>query len=111
VVGLQVFLLHWRAAFHAKVMWAPVLVAPAVAAGAVAASITRTGVAGWSAVGLFAVGLVVGLIGLVLHLRGVARRIGGFTLRNLTAGPPFLLPLAYGALALTGALAVVWTVP
>jgi hypothetical protein len=48
------------------------------------------------------------LIGLVLHLRGVAQRVGGFTLRNITAGPPFLLPLAFGALALTGGLAVVW---
>jgi len=44
----------------------------------------------------------------VLHLRGIAARVGGFTVRNLTAGPPPLLPLAFAALALTGGLAVVW---
>lgn len=111
VVGLQVFLLHWRAAFHAKAMWAPVVVAPVVAVAAVAASTTRAGLAGWSAAAVFVVALAVGLVGTVLHLRGVARRIGGFTLRNLTAGPPFLLPLAFGALALTGLLALVWRSP
>ena len=41
-------------------------------------------------------------------MRGTARRIGGFTLRNLLAGPPPMLPLAFAALGLTGVLAVMW---
>jgi hypothetical protein len=108
VVGGQVFLFHWRAAFRAKSMYGPVVMAPIIAAAGVAAAIARTDVIGWTATAVFAVGFVDGLIGLVLHLRGVARRVGGFTLRNVMAGPPFLLPLAFGALALTGGLAVVW---
>lgn len=108
VVGGQVFLFHWRAAFRSKAMYGPVVMAPIIAAAGVAAAIVRNDVIGWTAFAIFAVGFVDGLIGLVLHLRGVAQRVGGFTLRNIAAGPPFLLPLAFGALALTGGLAVVW---
>jgi len=108
VVGAQVLLLHWRAAFHAKAMYAPVAVAPLVVAAGVAAAVVRNDVVGWAATAVFTVAVVVGLVGSVLHLRGTAARVGGFSLRNLTAGPPPLLPLAYGALGVTGALAVVW---
>jgi hypothetical protein len=108
VVGAQVFLFHWRAAFRSKAMYGPVIMAPIIAAAGVATAIARTDVIGWTAVAIFAVGLLDGLVGLVLHLRGVAARVGGFTMRNLTAGPPPLLPLAFAALALTGGLAVVW---
>lgn len=108
VVGAQVFLFHWRAAFRAKTMYLPVVAAPLLAAAGIATAIVRNDVVGWIAVVVFAVGVLGGLLGTVLHLRGVAARIGGFTLRNLTAGPPPLLPLAFAALAITGGLAVVW---
>jgi hypothetical protein len=108
VVGAQVFLFHWRAAFRSKAMYGPVVMAPVIAAAGVIAAISRTDPIGWAAVAVFAIGLLDGLIGLGLHLRGIAARVGGFTARNLTAGPPPLLPLAFAALALTGALAVLW---
>ena len=108
VIGAQVFLFHWRAAFRSRAMYGPVVMAPIIAAAGVAAAIARNDVVGWIAVAIFTIGLVDGLIGLVLHLRGIAARIGGFTARNLTAGPPPLLPLAFAALALTGGLAVIW---
>lgn len=108
VVGGQVFLFHWKAAFRSKAMYGPVVLAPIIAAAGIAAAIVRNDVVGWAAAAIFAIGFVDGLIGLVLHLRGVAARVGGFTLRNVVAGPPFLLPLAFGALGLTGFLAVVW---
>jgi hypothetical protein len=108
VVGSQVFLFHWGAAFRSKAMYGPVVMAPIIAAAGVAAAIARNNIIGWTATVIFAVGFLDGLIGLVLHLRGVAARIGGFTIRNIVAGPPFLLPLAFAALAATGALAIVW---
>src|SRR5215207_9571069 len=108
VVGAQVFLFHWRAAFRSKAMYTPVIMAPVIAAAGVAAAIARNDVVGWISVAIFVVGLLDGLIGLGLHLRGIAARVGGFTLRNMTAGPPPLLPLAFAALALTGGLAIVW---
>jgi hypothetical protein len=108
VVGAQVFLFHWRAAFRSKAMYGPVVLAPIIAAAAVVAALSRTDALGWVTLGVFAIGFVDGLIGLALHLRGIAARVGGFTVRNLTAGPPPLLPLAFAALALTGGLAIVW---
>ena len=108
VVGDQVFLFHWRAAFRSRAMYGPVVMAPVIAAAGVAAAISRNDAVGWTAVVVFGVGLLDGLIGLALHLRGIAARVGGFTLRNVLAGPPPLLPLAFAALALTGGLAVVW---
>jgi hypothetical protein len=101
-------LFHWRAAFRSKAMYGPVMVAPIVAIAGVVTAVVRNDVVGWTAIAVFAIGLLDGLIGLYLHLRGIAARVGGFTLRNLTVGPPPLLPLAFAALALTGGLAVVW---
>ena len=108
VVGGQVFLFHWRAAFRSKAMYGPVVMAPIIAAAGVAAAIVRNDVVGWAALVIFAIGFIDGLIGLTMHLQGIAHRVGGFTLRNVTAGPPPLLPLAFAALALTGGLAVIW---
>jgi len=108
VVGAQVYLFHLRAAFRATSMYGPVLLAPVLVGAGVVGAVTREGALGWLVLGVFAAGFLEGMIGTVLHLRGVSARIGGFTLRNLTAGPPPLLPLAFGALGLTGALAVAW---
>lgn len=108
VLGAQVLLLHWRAAFRARAMYLPVLAAPLLTAAGIATAIARNDVVGWLATAVFAVGVLGGLLGVVLHLRGTAARVGGMTLRNLMVGPPPLLPLAFAALALTGGLAVVW---
>jgi hypothetical protein len=78
-----------------------------VLAGVVGA-LQRDGALGWIVFAVFAFGIVDGLVGVYEHLRGIARRIGGFSLRNLMSGPPPLLPVAFMALALTGALALVW---
>jgi hypothetical protein len=47
-----------------------------------------------------------GLVGTVLHARGVARKPGGFSepTYNLVMGPPLLAP---GSLVLVGGMAVV----
>lgn len=108
LLGLQVLLFHWRAAFKKWTMYGPVLMAPVLALAGVVGAITRDGWLGWAIVAVFALGIVDGLVGVVEHLRGVAQRIGGFSLRNLVAGPPVLMPVMFTALATSGALAVVW---
>src|SRR5215207_2347155 len=72
VVGGQVFLFHWRAAFRSKAMYGPVVMAPIIAAAGVAAAIARNDIVGWTAVVIFSIGFLDGLIGLALHLRGLA---------------------------------------
>ncbi len=108
VVGLQVLLFHWRAGFRRLTMYGPVLLAPLLVLAGVVGALQRDGLVGWVVLAGFGVGILDGIIGIAEHLRGIARRIGGFSLRNLMSGPPPLLPVAFMALALTGALALVW---
>jgi hypothetical protein len=108
VIGLQVLLFHWRAGFRRLTMYGPVLLAPVLVVAGVVGALQRDGVLGWIVLAVFVFGVVDGLVGVYEHLRGIARRIGGFSLRNLMSGPPPLLPVAFMALALTGALALVW---
>ena len=89
-------------------MWAPVLMTPAVVAGALIGALARDGVWGWIALVLLAVAVADGLVGVVLHARGVGYQIGGFSLRNLVAGPPVMLALAYAAIGVLGVGALVW---
>ena len=108
VVGLQVLLFHWRAAFRRWTMYGPVLLAPVLAGAGVVGALSREGWLGWAVLAVFLFGIVDGLIGIYEHARGVAGRIGGFSLRNLVAGPPVLLPVMFTALAFSGGLAVLW---
>ena len=108
VIGLQVLLFHWRGGFRRLTMYGPVLLAPVLVVAGVLGALQRDGVLGWAVLGLFGLGIVDGVVGVFEHLRGIARRVGGFSLRNLMSGPPPLLPVAFMALALTGALALVW---
>lgn len=108
LLGIQVFLFHWRAAFSRWTMYLPVLAAPVVALAGIVAAITREGAIGWIAAAVFALGFVDGLIGTYEHFRGIAHRTGGFTPRNLVAGPPPLLPVTFAAVAFSGGLAVLW---
>lgn len=108
LLGIQVFLFHWRAAFSKRSMYLPVLAAPLLALAAVVAALTREGAIGWVALAVFAVGVAGGLFGAYEHLRGIAGRIGGFTPRNLVAGPPPLLPGTFAAIAFSAGLAVIW---
>jgi hypothetical protein len=108
LLGLQVFLFHWRAAFSRRTMYLPVLAAPLLSLAAIVAAVTREGAIGWIAVVVFAVGVLGGLVGVYEHLRGVRYRIGGFSVRNLVAGPPPLLPATFAAVAFSAGLAVLW---
>ena len=108
LLGVQVLLFHWRAAFTKWTMYGPVLLAPVLAAAGIVAALTRDGWVGWAALVVFVLGVVDGVVGIYEHARGIAGRIGGFSLRNLVAGPPVLLPVMFTALAVTGGLGLVW---
>ena len=109
LLGLQVLLFHWRAAFKKWTMYGPVLLAPVLAGAGLVGAFSREGWLGWAVLAVFVLGVVDGLIGVYEHGRGVAGRIGGFSLRNLVAGPPVLLPVMFTALAFSGGLAVLWS--
>jgi hypothetical protein len=108
LIGLQVLLFHWRAAFSKRTMYLPVLASPFLALAGIVAAVTREGVVGWIALAIFAIGVVDGAVGVYEHVRGVAGRMGGFSPRNLVGGPPVLLPATFAAVAFSGGLAVLW---
>jgi hypothetical protein len=108
MLGTQVFLFHLRAAFHKWTMYGPVLVAPPLAVAGIVACAARDGWLGWAELAVFGVGVLDGLVGIYEHLAGIARRVGGFSPRNLVGGPPPLLPAMFTALAVSGGLAILW---
>ena len=106
-IWVQVTLMHWAGGFKHVAMWGPVLTTPLFAAAAVAGAVTREGAFGWVLVAVLMVAVVEGLVGVGYHVLGVARQVGGVRLRNLLAGPPPFLPLAYALIGVLGVVAVI----
>jgi hypothetical protein len=105
-LAFEIYLEHYKGSFGDKWEWVPIWLTPPVVAagigGVYSERVARTALPVTS--GLFA---ACGLIGTVLHLRGVARKPGGLSQEpwyNLIMGPPLLAP---GSLALVGGLGMV----
>jgi hypothetical protein len=107
-IWVQVTLMHWAGGFKHVAMWGPVVATPLFVAAALAGAVTRDGVFGWVVAAVLAIAVMEGLVGVGFHLRGIARQIGGFSLRNLLAGPPPMLPLAYALVGVLGLVGVMW---
>jgi hypothetical protein len=106
-IWAQLTLYHWRAAFRRREMYAPVILTPIIAAAGALGAVEGDGVFGWISLVAFGIGVLEGLGGLFFHLQGTRYLVGGITLRNLAAGPPPVLPIAYslaGVLGLLGLL-------
>ena len=101
-MGVEIYFEHFRGSFGDKWMWTPVALSPALTAAGVAGMrsprAARTVLPAVSA--LYCLD---GLIGIITHVRGVARKPGGFNepLFNIVMGPPLLAP---GSLALVGGM-------
>jgi hypothetical protein len=103
-LGFEMYLEHYKGSFGDVWMWSPIVTSPLVsaagAAGMRSATAARTVLPAAGAV--YALN---GVIGTYTHLRGVARKPGGFSepTYNLVMGPPLLAP---GSLILVGAIAI-----
>jgi len=101
-LGIEIYINHYGGSFGNRWMWSPVLLAPAVSAAGVAGVCSeraaRTVLPAMSMA--FALN---GIAGEYFHLRGVARKPGGFreASYNLVMGPPALAP---GSLTMIGAM-------
>ena len=115
LVGLtaEVGLLHFRGAFHNKLMFAPVVALPLTAAAVLAATQTRPSRLKLNpqhpqrrqrAHKALQTTAALGLIGSGLHAYGVSRSMGGFGnwTQNLFAGPPLAAPPSLAGIALIG---------
>jgi hypothetical protein len=101
-LGLEVYFEHFRGSFGDKWMWTPIALSPALSAAGVAGVRSERAAQTWLPA-VSALYCVDGLIGVITHVRGVARKPGGFRepLFNVVMGPPLLAP---GSLALVGAM-------
>jgi hypothetical protein len=101
-LGVEIYVNHYGGSFGNRWMWTPVFLAPGLSAAGVAGVYSeraaRTVLPALSAV--FALD---GAAGVYFHLRGIARKPGGFreASYNLVMGPPALAP---GSLAMVGAI-------
>lgn len=103
-LGFEIYLEHYKGSFGDKWEWAPLACTPPVVAAGVAGVCSERAARTWlpAVSALYALN---GVLGSVLHLRGVARKPGGFRepTFNLVMGPPLLAP---GSLVLVGALGI-----
>jgi hypothetical protein len=101
----EIWLEHYKGSFGDKWEWVPIALAPAVVAAGAAGVVSERAARTWLPLtsGLYG---ACGLIGTVLHARGVHRKPGGFRepTYNLVMGPPLLAP---GSLGLIGAMGIV----
>jgi hypothetical protein len=101
-LGLEVYFEHFRGSFGDKWMWTPIVLSPALAAAGAAGVRSERAARTWLPA-ISALYCADGAIGVITHVRGVARKPGGFRepLFNIVMGPPLLAP---GSLALVGIL-------
>ena len=104
VTASEVWVLHFRGAFHDPFMYVPVTVVPA-AAGALALAAARPSATRVSiARRLLQLTGLIGIAGAGFHAYGVSRNMGGFKnwSQNLFNGPPLPAPPSFTGLAFAG---------
>jgi hypothetical protein len=104
--GLEVSYEHYKGSYSNPIMYTPVVLSGALAGAALLGALNA-----WSARvllrGVSIVTLADGVIGFFFHVRGIARKPGGWTLpvTNIVMGPPIFAPLLFGTSAYLGLLA------
>jgi hypothetical protein len=93
VTTSEIYIEHYKASFGNKMMWSPIIVTPPLVLAGVAGVFSKK----WAKTALpvtAAVYTLNGLVGEYFHIRGVARKPGGFKLAsyNLPMGPPISAP-------------------
>lgn len=106
VSGLEVAYEHYKGSYSNPVMYTPVVLSGALAAAGIAAFFSRTmarTVLRWASYAT----LGDGVIGFGFHIRGIARKPGGWRLplTNIVMGPPIFAPLLFGTSAYLGVIA------
>src|SRR5579863_7801510 len=104
--GLEVGYEHYKGSYSNPVMYSPVVLSAALAAAGAAAVFSRRAATTVLRV-VSVVSLIDGVIGLGFHIRGIARKPGGWRLpvTNIVMGPPIFAPLLFGTSAYLGWMA------
>jgi len=102
ITTAEIFFEHYRASFGNKWMWSPIIVTPPVVVAGVMGVFSRK----WAKTVLPVTAIIYtadGLLGEYFHIRGVARKPGGWGLAsyNVPMGPPIAAP---GLMTLVGGM-------
>ncbi len=106
LAGAEVAYEHYRGSYGQRIMYTPVALGAAMTIagiwGAFSKRAART-VLRWTS----AITLLDGLIGFIYHVRGIARKPGGWRLpvSNVIMGPPIFAPILFGVSAYLGLIA------
>ncbi len=106
ISGLEVAYEHYRGSYSRRVMYTPVILSGVLAVAGIAAFFSRRA----ARVVLRAVAFVTMVdagVGFYFHVRGIARKPGGWRLpmTNIIMGPPVFAPLLFGTSAYLGLIA------
>lgn len=106
MTGLEVGYQHYRGSYSRRIMYSPVVLSGVLAAAGAAAFFSKRA----SRIFLRPVAILTlgdGLLGFYFHVRGIARKPGGwrFPMTNMVMGPPVFAPLLFGISAYLGLIA------
>lgn len=106
VTGLEVSYEHYKGSYSNPVMYTPVLLSGSLVAGGLMGFFSRRAAQTVLRVSS-ALTLADGIIGVGFHIRGIARKPGGWRLpvTNIVMGPPIFAPLLFGTSAYLGLMA------
>ena len=106
MTGLEVGYEHYRGSYSRRVMYTPVALSLLLVAGGVAGFFSKRA-ARQVLRPIAALTLADGVLGFYFHLRGIARKPGGwrFPMTNMVMGPPVFAPLLFGISAYLGLIA------
>lgn len=104
--GIEVGYEHYRGSYSNPIMYTPVILSGVVAGAGFSGIFSR-----WGARVALRISSIItladGVIGFFFHIRGIARKPGGWSLpiTNIVMGPPIFAPLLFGTSAYLGLMA------
>ncbi len=106
VTGLEVAYEHYKGSYSNPVMYMPVILSGVLTTAAICSFFSRPLARTFLRYASFLT-LADGLIGFGFHIRGIARKPGGWRLpiTNIVMGPPLFAPLLFGTSAYLGVIA------
>ena len=106
ISGLEVAYEHYKGSYSNPVMYTPVVLSGVLAAAGVAAFFSGRAARTFLRWASYTT-LADGMIGFGFHVRGIARKPGGWRLpvTNIVMGPPIFAPLLFGTSAYLGVIA------
>jgi hypothetical protein len=106
MTGLEVAYEHYRGSYSRRVMYTPVIMSGVLFAAGIYGFFSKRG-ARYVLRPVAALTLADGALGFIFHVRGIARKPGGWRLpmTNMVMGPPVLSPLLFGISAYLGLVA------